>query len=50
MEHIEELFLEKSTWNKTAFKCQISERTLSKYKNKGIDEIRKMFDLGRAFG
>lgn len=45
---IKELFLEKSTWNKTALKCQISERTLSKYKNKGIDEIRKMFDLGRV--
>ncbi len=44
---IKELFLEKSTWNKTALKCSISEKTLSKYKNKGIDEIAKMFDLGR---
>ncbi|GAA0741618.1 hypothetical protein [Clostridium oceanicum] len=42
---IKELFLEKSTWNKTALKCSISEKTLSKYKNKGIDEIAKMFEL-----
>lgn len=42
---IKELFLEKSTWNKTALKCSISEKTLSKYKNKGIDEISKMFEL-----
>nr|WP_269144118.1 hypothetical protein [Clostridium guangxiense] len=46
-EVVKEIFMNKLSWSEACTKCSISEKTLSKYKNKGIDEITSMFDLGR---
>lgn len=44
---VKQIFIEKCSWNEACTKCSISEKTLNKYKNKGIDKIAEMFDLGR---
>ena len=44
---VKQIFIEKYSWNEACTKCSISEKTLNKYKNKGIDEITEMFELGR---
>lgn len=46
-EVVKEIFIEKCSWNETCTRCSISEKTLSKYKNKGIDWITSMFNLSR---
>jgi DNA-directed RNA polymerase specialized sigma24 family protein len=46
-EVIKDIFIEKLSWSEACEKCSISEKTLNKYKNKGIDKITSMFDLGR---
>lgn len=46
-EVLKKIFIEKLSWNNACEKCSISEKTLNKYKNKGIDEITCMFNLSR---
>ncbi|AKA72323.1 hypothetical protein [Clostridium scatologenes] len=47
---IKGIFIEKLSWSSVCQKCSISEKTLNKYKNKGIDEITSMFNLSRLVG
>ena len=42
-----EVFIEKLQWKDICNKCSISEKTLNKYRKKGIEEIIGMFDLKR---
>lgn len=46
-EVIKNIFIEKLQWKDICEKCSVSEKTLSKYRKKGIDEIINMFDLKR---
>lgn len=46
-EVVKQIFIEKCSWSEACAKCSISEKTLNKYKNKGIDKITVMFDLSR---
>ncbi|AWI03485.1 hypothetical protein [Clostridium drakei] len=46
-EVIKKIFMEKLSWSNVCQKCSISEKTLNKYKNRGIDEITSMFNLSR---
>lgn len=46
-EVIKYIFIEKLQWKDISEKCSISEKTLNKYRKKGIDEIVDMFDLKR---
>lgn len=46
-EVVKGIFIEKLQWKDICGRNSISEKTLSKYKKKGIDEIVKMFDLKR---
>ena len=42
---VRELFIEKCSWSYVCIKNSISEKTLNKYKKKGINEIIEMFDV-----
>ena len=44
---VRELFIEKCSWSYVCIKNSISEKTLNKYKKKGINEIIEMFDVRR---
>lgn len=46
-EVIKKVFIEKLSWSDVCKKCAISEKTLNKYRKKGIDEIITMFNLRR---
>ena len=46
-EVVRELFIEKCSWNYICVRNSISEKTLNKYRKKGIGEIIEMFDLRR---
>jgi len=46
-EVVKGLFIEKLQWKDICVKYSISEKTLNKYRKKGIDEIIDMFDLKR---
>lgn len=46
-EIVKEVFIKKSSWSNACEKNSISEKTLNKYRKKGINEIISMFDLGR---
>jgi len=46
-EVVRELFIEKCSWSYICVRNSISEKTLNKYRKKGIGEIIEMFDLGR---
>lgn len=49
-EVVKGLFIEKLQWKDICVKYSISEKTLNKYRKKGIDEIIDMFDLKRLVG
>ena len=42
---VRELFIEKCSWSYVCIKNSISEKTLNKYRKKGIDGIIGMFDM-----
>ena len=44
---LKDVFIEKLQWKGICDKCSISEKTLNKYRKKGIEEIIGMFDLKR---
>ena len=46
-EVIKEIFIDKLQWKDVCGKNSISEKTLNKYRKKGIEEIISMFDLRR---
>lgn len=46
-EVVRELFIEKCSWSYICVRNSISEKTLNKYRKKGISEIIEMFDLRR---
>jgi len=46
-EVVRELFIEKCSWSYICVRNSISEKTLNKYRKKGINEIIGMFDLRR---
>lgn len=46
-EVVRELFIEKCSWSYICVRNSISEKTLNKYRKKGIGEIIEMFDLRR---
>lgn len=46
-EVIKEVFIQKYSWSDVCRKNSISEKTLNKYRKKGIEEIVSMFDLRR---
>ena len=46
-EVVSELFIEKCSWSYICVRNSISEKTLNKYRKKGICEIIEMFDLRR---
>ena len=46
-EVVRELFIEKCSWSYVCVRNSISEKTLNKYRKKGINEIIGMFDLRR---
>lgn len=47
---IKGIFLNKASWSEICSKYSISEKTLNKYRKKGIEEIISMFDLRRLVG
>lgn len=46
-EVVKGIFIEKLQWKDICGRNSISEKTLNKYKKKGIDEVVNMFDLKR---
>ncbi|MFA9399458.1 MAG: sigma factor-like helix-turn-helix DNA-binding protein, partial [Clostridiaceae bacterium] len=46
-EVVKDIFIEGLQWKDICGKCSISEKTLNKYRKKGIEEIVSMFDLKR---
>ncbi|WP_147565032.1 sigma factor-like helix-turn-helix DNA-binding protein [Clostridium tyrobutyricum] len=46
-EVVKKIFIEKLSWSETCEKCDISQKTLNKYKKKGVSEIVEIFDLRR---
>lgn len=49
-EVLKDIFIEKLQWKEISLKCAISQKTLNKYRKKGIDGIVSMFDLKRLVG